>query len=409
MLQTPPEVIDYIRQLDATKLFAREYDYLTKEAKQQYAICHKDEVPHLFPDVALCSFVRVELIAYRDRREIQKSLARFYGVMRQIGKSFWYIIRTKQGVTSLYLGLVSNDRTLNSNDLANSLLGMLPGCRISTLTTQEIKELLPITQLRSNTYSCLLTGIPTIPERSAQAPSRPAEEKNQVGIEQLVDSLAGSDFTLTIISSPLKDAELEEFRQVVARAYNTINPHIKLQFNASMSDATGTGTSNTVTDTKGQTTTTGVTNSQSTSVSHKDGNIAKRALQTLISTVRGGDIPVQQLSSQKGTNTSESSNTSTATATGTTTSQTHTQSRGLNIEQVNVALKNTCEQLEKTHRLTACGAQACSCSRNLAPLSNALHLLPKPCGTGQTACLTPSSTYHCRPSIPAQPGAACLY
>lgn len=350
MLQTPPEVIDYIRQLDATKLFARETDYLTKEVKQKYAVCPKDEVPHLFPDISLCSFVRIELIAYRDRREIQKSLARFYGVMRQIGKAFWYIIRTKQGVTSLYMGLVSNDRSLNSNDLANSLLGMLPGCRITTLTTQEIRELLPTTQLRSNTYSCMLTGIPTIPERSAQTPNRPAEEKNQVGIEQLIDSLAGSDFTLSIISSPLKDAELEEFRQIVARAYNTLNPHIKLQFNASMSEATGTGTSNTVTDTKGHTKTEGTTQSQSTSVTHKDGNIAKRALQTLISTIGGGDIPVQQLSSQEGTNTSESTNTSKATAIGTTTSKTHTQSRGLNVEQVNVSLKNTCEQLEKLYK-----------------------------------------------------------
>lgn len=245
-------------------------------------------------------FLQLDTIAFRDRRDIRKALAQFYGVLHAMQTRFWYIIKSdsREGVVKMYLGIISHENT-TAQELTHSLLGILPGCQVPHgLSHYQNQELLR--DLSNYSKSCLVTGVPTCHIAWEKRDQYQEEEKARTGIERIMDSLAGEDFALSILCEPLSIPELREFRSSVADLYNVVRPLAKyhtnitegtseggsLSVNLSVSQGSShsesEGGNRTQAETQGDSTTNG------TSRVVKDGSLFRRMGKTIGAFLDGG-------------------------------------------------------------------------------------------------------------------------
>lgn len=319
-------------------------------------------------------FLQIDTIAFRDRRDIRKSLGQFYGVLHAMNTRFWYVIKgsSAEGTIKLYIGIIPESST-SVKELTHSLLGIMPGCQVSKgLSNYENQAL--IRDLSNYSDYCLVTGVPTCHISWEKRDQHQEEEKARTGIERIIDSLSGDDFALSILCEPLSIDELREYRASVAEMHNIVKPLAKyhtnlsegtsegssLSVNLTVSQGISSSTSHGSNKSRAQTTGTGTSSSQNRTV--KDGHLGSRFIRTLKTWAKGGEQA--EYSSSTGTSTNESTSSTTGTSTQQTESRTENTSRGqtttrninetrtvgINREVSNMELSALSEQLGKLHK-----------------------------------------------------------
>ena len=239
-------------------------------------------------------FVRLNSIAFRDRRDIRKALGQFYGVLHAMDATFWYILEgdVTEGLINLYLGIVpevkDNTSQAEGDDLTSSLLGILPGCQAEVLNSSEKNRV--IDKLSNYRNSALITGVPTCQVSWEKREQYQEEEKARTGIERIVDSLSGENFALSILCKPLAIDELRTFRSNVAELHNIVKPLAKYHATTSTASTEGNTKTLNITVTQGSSHTdnegtnsseslaTGTSSSQSLSRLYKDGPLVDFSL-----------------------------------------------------------------------------------------------------------------------------------
>lgn len=319
-------------------------------------------------------FLQVDTVAFRDRRDIRKSLSQFYGVLHAMNTRFWYVIKgsRSEGNIKLYLGIIPDFKT-SVKDFTQSLLGIMPGCQVSRgLSNEENQQL--VRELSNYSAYCFVTGVPTCHTSWEKRDQYQEEEKARTGIERIIDSLVGEDFALSILSEPLELDEMREYRSGVAELHNIVKP--LAQYHTNISESSGAGRSLSVnlaisqganlSSTHGENTSTassaGESSSSGTGKTVKDGNLVKRFCKTLTSWVKGGEQAVYSVNVQSSSNSSttvtEGSSKQTTQSLSSNVSRgntktiniNETQTVGINREVSNMELSALSEQLGKLHK-----------------------------------------------------------
>lgn len=316
------------------------------------------------PNATQLSVIKINSVAFRDRRDIRKSLSQFYGVLHAVNCRFMFIMECHDGVVDLYLALdnTANDRAdaqIDTDELTHSLLGILPGCQVKSQNPQAVTALLQ--RLSNQKESYLVTGVPTCQLNWEKREQHQEEEKARTGIERIVDSLAGEDFILSILCEPLPLAELQEFRTNVAELYDMVKPLGKFSVNqgvtAGRSSAEGTNDSSTETDNQSDTQQTSESSQGETQTERiKDGNLLKRIGRWGGALLRGGQVAefsrTTQINPSKTESKTHTQGTSRGVTHGTTKTESINESRsfGINREQVSMELSALSTQLERLHK-----------------------------------------------------------
>lgn len=310
------------------------------------------------------SVIKINSVAFRDRRDIRKSLSQFYGVLHAVNCRFMFIMECREGVVDLYLALdntgnTRSDAQIDTDELTHSLLGILPGCQVKAQSPQSVTDLLQ--RLCNQKESYLVTGVPTCQLNWEKREQHQEEEKARTGIERIVDSLAGEDFILSILCEPLPLAELQEFRTNVAELYNMVKPLGK--FSVNQGATFGHGTSNGTSDTINLTFTTNDAEQHSVTkqggtqtVRMKDGNIKQRMRNWCGTLLEGGQVAefsqTKQLKDTETNGGTHSKGINIGNTHGTTKTESINESRslGINREQVSMELSAVATQLERLHK-----------------------------------------------------------
>lgn len=348
---------------------------------KEVVICaNEEEKKHLGIKASELTLIRIDSVAFRDRRDIRKSLALFYGVLHAMRERFLYIIRSRNHRIELYLGIsqegspTNRTNAMGVNDLTHSLLGVMPGCQAEAQTSVSANKELMKDTLRGFNYSYLMTGVPTCQVALEKRDQHQEEEKAHTGIERLIDSMDGSDFALSVLCEPLSDEELGEFRSRVGELHNLIKPLARQQESQNISVAQGSSNGETNTDsntsgtskTKGKAKNSSITDGVSTndgiSRGVKEGGALTRIKKGWNSFWNGGESVNITSSKQEGRNHSETKQTGTTTNKGTNHSTTHsvgttktesftqTNSLGINRERTNMEMATLSSQLEKLQK-----------------------------------------------------------
>lgn len=318
------------------------------------------------------SVIKINSVAFRDRRDIRKSLSQFYGVLHAVNCRFMFILECREGVVDLYLALdntgnIQADTQIDTDELTHSLLGILPGCQVKAQSPQSVTDLLQ--RLSNQKESYLVTGVPTCQLNWEKREQHQEEEKARTGIERIVDSLAGEDFILSILCEPLPLAELQEFRTNVAELYDIVKPLGKFSVNQGVT----AGTSISEGSTDSTTATTNESDSQQTSESRqgetkterikdgalfgkKDEPMPGRAKKWCKTFWYGGTVAEFSRTTQISPSTTKSKTHTHGTSRGETHGTTKTESinesrsLGINREQVSMELSAVATQLERLHK-----------------------------------------------------------
>lgn len=371
---------DYINTSDICEQCGLIFNRPIFNMKEVVICANEEEKKYLGIKASELTLIRIDSVAFRDRRDIRKSLALFYGVLHAMRERFLYIIRSRNHRIELYLGIsqegspTNRTNAMGVNDLTHSLLGVMPGCQAEAQTSVSANKELMKDTLRGFNYSYLMTGVPTCQVALEKRDQHQEEEKAHTGIERLIDSMDGSDFALTVLCEPLSDEELGEFRSRVGELHNLIKPLARQQESQNFSVAQGSstgqtdtdsetiGTSNSTGNSESNSSTDGTSSGENTSRGVKEGNVLSRGWKGLGRFIVGGESVnitsskqegrSHSVTKQTGTTTTEGTNHSTTHSVGTTNTESFTQtnSLGINRERTNMEMATLSSQLEKLQK-----------------------------------------------------------
>lgn len=318
----------------------------------------------IVPKPTNLSIIKVTSVAFRDRRDIRKALAQFYGVLHAINCRFMFVLECRDGEVGLYIALENTPGTafssqIDTDELTHSLLGILPGCQLQAQGPKEVQYLLQ--RLSNQKESFLVTGVPTCQVNWEKREQHQEEEKARTGIERIVDSLAGEDFILSILCTPLPLQELQEFRSHVADLYDIVKPWSKFSFNQGLTKGTATsiGENYSVTETENVGATvqdTRTAQGETKNERVKDGGFRRRLGNWWETMKNGGTVAEYSRTTQVtpsvtlGKTVNKGKSRSVARGITQTESLNESRSFGINREQVSMELSAIASQLERLHK-----------------------------------------------------------
>lgn len=184
------------------------------------------------------------------------------------------LIKGNKGQTEYYMGVVSKD-LLQEQDIVTlgdtfkgALQGNFPGVDITSLKNDEIEEI--ASSINSNDYITSVSGVASLRNKDEKD-----IDKYVQGIEHLVDSLDGREYSIIVISDPISSKDIEITKNGLEKLYtqlstfqtSTINFNESDTYNYSVSETSGyTDTiGESVTQTQSYSSTSGWSESTSTS------------------------------------------------------------------------------------------------------------------------------------------------
>ena len=292
------------------------------------------------------TLIKITSVAYRDRRDIRKALAQFYGVLHAMNVRFLYIIRGSQEGVEFYIGVSDAQKVMCPEDVTHSLLGVMPGCQTEAVNSSKAKRAMLEKVMTGYGHSYLLTGVPTCQVAMEKRELHQEEEKACTGIERLIDSVSGEDFVLSILCEPLCNKELVDYRKEVADLVDLVKPLAKRQVTEGRATAVGETTGTTFT--KGVAESVGRSKTDSEGKQNKKGNVIQRGKNYAQTFLKGGVSVCINSNRQWG----ETATHQDSFQIGKTRTETvsETKSLGISREQTNMEMSALSAQLEKFHK-----------------------------------------------------------
>lgn len=181
---------------------------------------------------------------------IETRLASVYQAVKHLVNSCFLIIQgTKAGI-SLYLGLHADTASTAERALRQTLTGNFPGIIVESLKAKEISTVMD--RMRSDSA----VGLKTVAAVSV-VPSERQEYRNGTaaqGIEKLMDTMHGSEFTAIILAAPYSRDAVNQRILALESIYSTLSSLESTTVQSS------TGSTSTLTDTIAQTASTSISN-----------------------------------------------------------------------------------------------------------------------------------------------------
>lgn len=288
-----PLDIREISQLDSA--FSLADSIVTKNYLAKIDTCELIDTSELFDAVPVyeyASLFRVKKIVYdRDENNLQK-LVNTYASTVGFNSSIVMIINSNGKEVELYLGTMGaanvDSARASAEALANNLIGNFPG---SLDKFQDIAlDNEPLEALLNNCTKNLYTSVSSVSGVGSPREKEDVANENYIqGIEKMIDTMQGTEFSAVFIANILDSSQLDDIRAEYELLYSKLVPFLKseLSFSESSSDgitktlseslsktltkskssSLSAGTSESTSHTEGRS----VTNTDTVSVSHTEG------------------------------------------------------------------------------------------------------------------------------------------
>lgn len=149
-----------------------------------------------------------------------------YSAASSLNISVMLTIHSKGGKTKLFIGLKSNEKSSNSREQFTALLnGLIPGKRIEYDETVKMSSM-----CKDYKFGGIVSGVPVIKIEG---------ERQRINLSSVIRALYGKDYTLSIISTPVKD----EQKQIAFSKLSSIKDQLHQMAKQTIEWQKGTGTS----------------------------------------------------------------------------------------------------------------------------------------------------------------------
>lgn len=161
-----------------------------------------------------------------------------YGALNSIQSTVLIILRSFRETVEIYIGSKCKEASTAGSILKESLKGNFGGSELTNLDGQEIRKVMSesVTGLDEKQSVSSVTLVPSLRDEE--------KEKYVQGLEKLIDSMAGREYTAFFIAEPVKAAAIEAKKRGLEHLYATISPfsETSLSYGKNTSSAVTEGT-----------------------------------------------------------------------------------------------------------------------------------------------------------------------
>ena len=234
-------------------------DIITKDylyELEKYEVC---ELPSELKEIEISEYTRLyrfrKLVSDKKENTIDK-LVTVLNAAYTSDATVITVIKGEKNHTDYYLGVVSKDIYQEKMDIGTQgetfkgvLSGNFPGLEIESLDDESIRRLCG--NIFAYNYISSVSGIASLRNEKDKS-----IEKYVQGIEHLVDSLQGKQYSIVLIADPVNASELADAKTGYENLYTQLSPFLKtsLSFNESESITITQSQTDGVTDSIGEST-----------------------------------------------------------------------------------------------------------------------------------------------------------
>ena len=248
------------------KILATGLAYANRFINRQYlANIDVHQVEKSPDDYRLMRLFRLSKLVFDPEENTNDKLISVYGALNSIQSTVLVVVRSFKTCVEIYLGTRCANASTAGSILKDSMSGNFGGSEIENLVESEIRTVMSGGDERN--------GMEKSVSSVTLVPSLRDEEKDRFvqGLEKLIDTMQGREYTAYIIAEPLSSRAIEEKKRGLEHLYATISPfsETSLSYGTNSSHAVAEGTFNSFSSSINES----VTNSTSQSEfsSHADG------------------------------------------------------------------------------------------------------------------------------------------
>ena len=217
----------------AKNLVTKDYLYDLKK----YEVC---ELPEELKNIDIADYTRLfhfEKFVSDKKENMLDKLTTVLNAAYTSDSTVTAIIKGTHEKTDYYLGVVSKDIEQNSHEIGTQsaafkgvLSGNFPGLTMKSLNHDAIQELCG--SMFSDEYVTSVSGISSL--RNSNDKSM---EKYVQGMEHLVDSLQGKEYSLIVIADPVSNDDILITKLGYEKLYTQLSPFLKTSFSFNESES----------------------------------------------------------------------------------------------------------------------------------------------------------------------------
>lgn len=269
---------------DVQKIFT-EIDYIVNKSYLA-SLGECSIVPVKAPQTSVCFFPIKKIVYDREENNIEK-LASVYGCAAVAGVNVAMLIRsTANNGIELYLGAYGegsrqNIAQPNTSLLYNSFVGNFPGSKTANTNILNVND---TSALINNAFPSTFQAVASVTAvASARGRQDGARNENFYrGIEKVIESMPGKDYTILILAKALDREELSGVRTELESLYTELSPFAKTTLSISRSNG------DSVTQTLAKSISDSFTDSKSDSLSIGESHSQSKGKSKFSSTSQGG-------------------------------------------------------------------------------------------------------------------------
>lgn len=250
--------------------------FVNKTYLNNLSNCKVVEIPKDIQETKARDSIRmfkISKIVYDKNEDSLDKLSNIYSAAFNINSSIILIINSNGVENDIYIGVRRNDQNSDIN-MAKELMkksfeGNFPGCDLKNINNSNIEGLLSDITNKNDGSKRVISSVSSIPSLKSDD-----KEKFVQGIEKLIDSMRGQQFSAVFISDPIKSSDLDSVKDGYENIYSQLAPFsaTDISFGQNEADAVTEGLTEGLTDT--------ITESISKTQSYTKGNSNTKSIST---------------------------------------------------------------------------------------------------------------------------------
>lgn len=269
---------------------------------------------------------RISKLVFDVEENTNDKLISVYGALNSIGATVIIIIQSTSSGVDFFIGTRCEQSSTAGSILEQALKGNFAGSEIESLTNTEITDTMRSAVLETH------NGVPKHVSTVTLVPSLRDEEKDNYvqGMEKLIDSMDGRDYSVILIAEPLGARAIEEKKRGFEELYATLSPlsETTLAYGKNASYAVANGTFSSFSESINNSVTNSNSETQSETETHGSSSGSSYGFSS--SSSSDGSSSGSNASFNSSTSYSKSYGTSTSWSRAVTSGETKTDSSGVN-------------------------------------------------------------------------------
>lgn len=318
------------------------------------------------------SLLQITKFVTSENEDSFEKLISIFSAMYHAACPIGIVIESRGGQVSFYLYTNLNDDGVSAEHLIRLLRGTFPGTEV-TQVPDSIRDrvLNAVASPPSNGSDKFIASVSAVPSRRKKESESSDIRISAQGIEKLLDTMSGRNYTLMVIASPVDQAEIDINRQGLENMFTMLSPFAKEQisYSENESDATSYSLTNSLSSSVAESISKSFGTNQSHTTSSGKGRNRGRSSNTFGFGFNSGSCWNSGTADATGSNetTSNSNTKTTSDSNGTTTGDSHTtgSSRTINLTRDIKTVSNCLARLEaEIARINAnrsFGMWSCAC------------------------------------------------